>query len=140
MNIFDCAKPFLVLLKVFGLFPVTNKRFSRKKTKKLQKLVDEVVVGFVLILSIVLVCINVNSGLFQNVWHYSALIGFVTFLIIIFYQKMKWKAIWKILKTIDEFDRKVSCFTLNFEMKLFLSDFRHCKLKAQCRLKSSKSL
>lgn len=112
-NVFTASQPFLVLLKAFGLFPISFKASNGKKQKI--KLWDFLVPICSLNALICMTCANFlhfksvesESAILTNSYHFAMIGGFASILLMTCYQWCKYKSALKFLATINKFDSKV---------------------------------
>lgn len=113
-NIFTAARPFLILMKVFGLFPLPTVSHAVKGDFKL-RLQDLVftLFGFCLISSVIVVNIYrdrveyTSSKILPIAWETTLMFELLSLAVFFFYQHSKRKRIAEFLHLINDFDKKV---------------------------------
>lgn len=108
MNVFSCVRSFLILLKVFGIFPISQNAFFSKKTRKLAKLLNEIGFYISLILTLFVAILNAEYDFSKDIWAYCIFSGVLCNFVTLVYQRLKWKSIWEFMKTLEKIDGKVS--------------------------------
>lgn len=113
-NIFTAAKPFLVLLKLFGVFPMTFKGAIRKgyfETTIKDHFYSLCTFGvwlFLIVLNgLYYTSFETSSFMMRNVYKFSLTIGFLSAFIMASYQRCKLSNISKFLSTVKDYDTKV---------------------------------
>lgn len=113
-NIFTTSKQFLLLMKVFGLFPLTVEGPIDKGNYKIKQC-DRFICYCMLVLWFFVIAANFlyfelvesPSIVIRNTYNISLLIGVFSLLVMMCYQWWKCEAIVKLLKCIHNFDLKV---------------------------------
>jgi len=108
-NIYSVAKPFCLLLKLLGLFPLS---FSGGNLK--YRWFDFIAFLGPLIVSIVLVILNIltdevalgTSKILLKAWNILLIFCLICITVLIFYQQCKRHSIMRFFSIIQEFDRK----------------------------------
>lgn len=110
MDVYICAKPFLLFLKAFGLFALPVKRVEKKEN---QSCIGCLISFFSFCVLSYIIVINVNETLLKNVWNVSLMVGLVSLLIMMIYQWKKTNMIDKFLIQLSNFDEQVAldCLT-----------------------------
>lgn len=130
MNIFHCVQPFVRLLKVFGLFPVTFNVNDKVKTNKL-KVIDFLAFAVILFILSSSFTLILKSGLMRNLWNVALMVDCASILIMVLHQWYKRHSLKEFIDNLSVFDEKViyqassttssNCFyfqTKHFRMKL----------------------
>lgn len=130
-NIFTATKPFYVLAKVLGLFPLSAK--SPWENGKFKTNLLDVSHWFVMIfLASILIAINVffddgpasTSPLVAMMFKIQAMFGTFLISILFFYQMAKRHSIVNFFRAIDEFDQRVCNIYCNWIIKKLFLYFR----------------
>lgn len=111
MNLFASVHPFLVWLRVVGMFSIPNDELKGKK-KKAQIIVQEIFFLSSLVIASILVILNFSFVCLKNVWTFAMFFGFFNFFVIFVNQRLKRRAIWNFLSLLHNIDQKVSEITV----------------------------
>lgn len=129
-NIFDVAQPFMVILKVSGLFPVSSLKANHKSSCKIRAenliifLTSIAIVFIVAVINILnLTSLESSSSTINGVWNVSWMIGLLALTVMIPYQWKKSDVILELLEVIDQIDSKVRVkFECESENQFAISD------------------
>lgn len=109
-DIYSCVKPFITLMKVFGLFPLINDKGNFRID------IFSVVFSigsFVILLYAILVNIHGlehigdTSIVLSNIWNISWMVGLFSLLVMKVYQWIKHKSVANLIQAINDIDLKV---------------------------------
>lgn len=110
-NIFSSATPFLIFLKVLGLFPLKFSAFKSFNIDVIGILATfSTIIVFVIVLGCQLTNLNTlksSSKILRNVWNIVSVNGLILQAFMIIYQLCKIKTVSSILIAIDDIDLKV---------------------------------
>lgn len=123
MDFYSSAKPFIILLRAFGLFPL---RFNDKR-KCLFSFID-IVAPIVVFVSITFFAISnftyrsldLNSVILNNIWSIAVIIGCFSLDVMLIHQWIKSRSIVKFVGKINEIDQKVISSVFVHECSLFV--------------------
>lgn len=120
-DIYSCVKPFITLMKVFGLFPLINDKGNFRID------IFSVVFSigsFVILLYAILVNIHGlehigdTSIVLSNIWNISWMVGLFSLLVMKVYQWIKHKSVANLIQAINDIDLKVRLNNFNECQKL----------------------
>lgn len=139
-NIYTCAEPFLVLMKFFGLFPMSfeDAAAKGKLRVKLQNFIF-LVFGFFLLVGVT--CCNIfrdrvfvpSSKILPRAYEICLMLGLLNLFLLFFYQMSQFRSIERFLHLLDTFDheaRSIEIYkmlfliSLNFNMLLLGKIFK----------------
>lgn len=138
MDAFNCVKPFVIWLRILGIFPVANKFFDLKNSKW-QRVIHELPFYNAVIIASVLCLFNLKSNVWTNIWSISIFIGMSSFFVVVVYQRLKWNLMWIFLKKIDKIDLKVIWTQQFFEQSCWNFKFFQLSMISRINYRSHKN-
>ena len=122
-SIFSVWKPFLTLMKTFGLFPMSFIGPSRNGVLKVKwHDIFLTCISFTLLVSLTVLIMILNgfvlfdSTFQKKAWHITVCTEFCSHIILFIYQIFKRKDIVNFIEQIKSFDEQVNIFVLNSNM------------------------
>lgn len=111
MDLLNSVQPFLVWLRIVGMFPVSDDKLQTKKTSA-QKLIHEIFFINSLLVATFLAGLNLSFVSLKNVWNFAMIFGFFNYFVTFINQRLKRRAIWNFLSLLHNIDQKVFYFTI----------------------------
>lgn len=105
-NTYNSIKPFMVLMKFFGIYRLQIEFFP-KKWKKLNSLFANLPALINLLIIIFFILFNLSSFMPNNIWNFCTFVGIFSVLIMVCYQQLKWKEIERFVDDLRRMDQKV---------------------------------